>query len=100
GFVAATVANGMLDLTGIVVEPGSRRLGLGRALLRHAIAVGKRRRLDAAVLHVSIANGAAIALYESEGFAASRRIPSYYAGSLGEGNDAIRMVRALRRTAG
>ncbi len=52
------------ELTWLYVHPASFKLGIGRQLLRHAIAAN-RQRLDTEVLQ---GNEAALALYLSEGF--------------------------------
>lgn len=98
GFVATAVIGKILDIIGIAVDPGHRRSGVGRALLRTIIALARERRLVAVTLNVSTANEAAIALYESEGFVARRRMRRYYdPARFADGGDAFRMVLDLRR---
>jgi ribosomal protein S18 acetylase RimI-like enzyme len=96
GFVA-TAANGKtLDVIGIAVDRAQRRSGIGRALVRTAVAVARERRFRKVTLNVSTANDGAIALYESEGFVAVERMRRYYdPARLPDGGDAFRMVLDL-----
>jgi streptothricin acetyltransferase len=52
----------------IVVDAGFRRLGVGRALLLHAVAWAKDRQLAGVMLETQNNNAAACRLYESCGF--------------------------------
>lgn len=53
---------------GVAVAARYRGLGLGRALLRHAIALATELHAPAIMLHVHTGNPGARRLYESEGF--------------------------------
>lgn len=64
------------ELMGLAVEPELWRQGLGRTLLRTALeSLGKA---PACCLRVSSANPAALALYESEGFAQTEVVSSWF----------------------
>jgi ribosomal protein S18 acetylase RimI-like enzyme len=95
GFVAAMVQRECLYVSGLAVERGSQRQGLGRALLRTAIGGAADRGLVAVELCVSVNNAPAIALYESEGFHLTRRRHDYYsvesARAFGGERDALQM---------
>lgn len=75
GFVAT--ADG--EITWLYVHPRSYRMGIGRALLRHAIEAN-RGDLSAEVL---IGNDAALALYLSEGFKIVKRVDGKLTGNEG-----------------
>jgi ribosomal protein S18 acetylase RimI-like enzyme len=95
GFVVATRRGHLLEIRGLAVSPALRRRGVGRALLRAAVAAAAGSRSFLAVLlQVSSANRAALALYEDEGFVRVRRLPGYYARR--GGGDAWAMMRPLR----
>jgi ribosomal protein S18 acetylase RimI-like enzyme len=97
GFVATAPNRNALDIIGIAVDPAQRRSGIGRALIRTIVALACERRFVAVTLNVSTANEGAIALYESEGFVAFRRMRRYYnPARFGDGGDAFRMVRDVR----
>jgi [ribosomal protein S18]-alanine N-acetyltransferase len=76
----------------IGVDPASQGRGIGRAVLRGLLAVADREHATV-FLEVRVDNGAARALYESEGFAVVGRRPSYYQPS---GTDAYTMRRDRR----
>jgi ribosomal-protein-alanine N-acetyltransferase len=77
------------DIQTIAVDPGHRRRGIARALLRHLLDVAADAGCTETLLEVSADSPAAIALYESEGFAAIARRTDYY----GPGADALIMRR-------
>ncbi len=60
-------------LASIAVAPQWRRLGLGRALLRDAVARARAASARWLTLEVDRANRGAVELYRREGFAVSRR---------------------------
>lgn len=86
----------VFDLIGIAVEPACRRRGVGRALIRRALADGReagdRLLATRAALSVDVANDAARRLFLSEGFGDSEDPPIRYPA----GQVATRMVRPLR----
>ena len=88
GFALGRVVAGEAELLTIAVLPELRRQGLGRRLLKTFLAEARARGGDAAFLEVAATNGAAIALYQSLGFAEVGRRPGYYAGA-GQAVDAL-----------
>ena len=94
GFCVTEQRGPRLDITHIGVAPEHRGVGLGRALLRAALASARARRATDVILHVSTGNRAAIALYESEGFEVVRRIRAFYPfREFPDGGDAYVMLR-------
>ncbi|WP_055481398.1 GNAT family N-acetyltransferase [Sphaerimonospora mesophila] len=57
----------------MAVEPGARRRGLGRSVLRRLLAWGRERGAERAYLVVTEGNAGARALYEREGFTVAGR---------------------------
>ncbi|MCK0106204.1 ribosomal protein S18-alanine N-acetyltransferase [Marinobacter sp. S0848L] len=74
-------------LLNVCVHPGFRGKGLGRELLRRAIAVAIEDDLACMILEVRKSNRAATLLYRSEGFQQIGVRPKYYPGPSG-GEDA------------
>jgi ribosomal protein S18 acetylase RimI-like enzyme len=96
GFLAGHARKGALWIHGLAVDRALRRRGIGRALVREAAARARAEGLRALVLQVGVANRAAIALYDSEGFVAIQRVRGYYpAGVYGPERDAYRMALRL-----
>lgn len=93
GFCATHRVGDALHITALAVAPDYRRRGGGRALLEGALSLARRLRVSRVSLEVASDNAAAIALYESLGFAVLRPMPSYY----GPGEDAVGMVLPLSR---
>jgi ribosomal protein S18 acetylase RimI-like enzyme len=94
GFVVTEQRGARLDITHVGVDAAHRGQGLGRALLRAALAGARARRVSDVVLHVSTGNRAAIALYESEGFEILKRIRGFYPfREFPDGGDAYVMIR-------
>jgi [ribosomal protein S18]-alanine N-acetyltransferase len=85
GFALVRGAADEIEVLLVVVAPPARRRGIGRALLRAALARAPAARV--AHLEVRASNAAAIALYEALGFVAVGRRPRYYEG----GEDALSM---------
>ncbi|MDB4944308.1 MAG: ribosomal-protein-alanine N-acetyltransferase [Labilithrix sp.] len=97
GFVGTASRNGALEITGLAVAEGQRRRGLGRALLRAALAAAREQELSAVSLHVSTGNPAALALYDSEGFGRAARLAGFYsARHFPDDGDAWLMMREVR----
>jgi ribosomal protein S18 acetylase RimI-like enzyme len=98
GFLAARVTRGTLYVHGLAVAQDARGRGLGRALVRNALARSVDEGLGSVRLHVWVGNSTAIALYRSEDFALVRRMRGFYRADAFEGApDAYEMVRALGR---
>ncbi len=97
GFLGCDRCTTVLDVACIAVEEAHRGLGIGRALVRAAVASARERELQAVVLHVSTGNGPALELYFSEGFHAVRRLQCYYnPRRFPDGGDAFEMILRLR----
>lgn len=69
GVIRAAHVEDWVGLSSLVVSPGARRLGLGRALTLHALARAADRGATRAFLQVEVHNGAAARLYGALGFA-------------------------------
>jgi ribosomal protein S18 acetylase RimI-like enzyme len=93
GFVATHGQRSALHVDGLAVDAGLRRRGIGRRLVREAIEHAHDTGMRAVALHVSVANRAAIALYDAEGFIVERRLRSFYPLAAFDGEaDAYEMV--------
>lgn len=68
-----------IDLTRLVVDPRSRRCGIGAALLAEGIARARAARAVRLVLEVAVINEPAIGLYESHGLTLVATRRRYYA---------------------
>jgi len=88
---------GEAQILNLSVVQDARREGLGRALLRRFIDDARRLFAEQIFLEVRTSNGAAIGLYQSEGFAPIARRVAYYPGATVEAarEDALVMRRAL-----
>ena len=95
GMILARVAAEEAEVLTLAVSPGTRRQGLGLALLRAAMAEAAQRGAAALFLEVSTSNAAARRLYARAGFAEVGLRPSYYA----DGSDAL-VLRAPLSAAG
>ena len=95
GFLLGRAVAGEAELLTIAVAPDARRLGLGRKLVARFLYQAQLRGADSAFLEVSAENPAAIALYESAGFARSGLRRGYYQTPEGTRIDALVMTRAL-----
>ncbi len=78
GFVLARVAGGEAEILSLAVAPQARGKGLGRALLRTAIAKAEQMGADAMFLEVGSDNPAALALYAGLGFVNVGARKAYY----------------------
>ena len=80
GFVLARVAAGEAEILTLAVAPHARGQGLGRALLRNAIAAAQKKGAQAVFLEVGADNPHALTLYAGLGFAKVGMRKAYYAG--------------------
>ena len=89
---------GEAQILNLSVVPDLRRQGLGRELLRYFVDDARWLHAGQIFLEVRASNVAAIALYETEGFAPVARRLSYYPGASADAprEDALVMRRALR----
>jgi ribosomal-protein-alanine N-acetyltransferase len=92
GYVCFWVVFEEFRLMTLAVEPSARRQGFGRALLRHAMALGRAQGATRALLEVRASNAAALKLYEQEGFRRTAVRARYYANPV---EDAVLMEREL-----
>ena len=92
GYVCFWVVFEEFRLMTLAVEPSARRRGFGRALLRHALALGHAQGATRALLEVRASNAAALQMYEQEGFRQVAVRTRYYANPV---EDAILMEREL-----
>ena len=90
---------GEAQILNLSVIPEARRQGLGRDLLRYFVDDARWLHAGQIFLEVRASNVAAIALYETEGFAPVARRIGYYpaaGGGVGAREDALVMRRSLR----
>lgn len=89
---------GEAQILNLSVVPDARRQGLGRELLRYFVDDARWLHAAQIFLEVRASNVAAIALYETEGFAPVARRLGYYPGVVADAprEDALVMRRALR----
>ncbi len=88
---------GEAQILNLSVVPDARREGLGRRLLKRFIDDARRLGAEQIFLEVRVSNAVAIALYDSEGFAAVGRRDGYYPGMDADAprEDALVMRRSL-----
>jgi ribosomal-protein-alanine N-acetyltransferase len=95
GFIIGRLAADEVEILTLAVRPGSRRCGLGSALVgfaaAHAAALGAR----AVFLEVGTSNSSARALYAAQGFSPVGARGGYYALSNGSPEDAIILSASL-----
>ena len=89
---------GEAQILNLSVVPDARRQGIGRELLRHFVDDARWLHAGQIFLEVRASNVAAIALYQTEGFAPVARRLGYYPGTGADAprEDALVMRRALR----
>ena len=92
GFVVLYAVAGEGDLANLAVRPAWRRGGVGRGLLRHALAAAQARGVHAVFLEVRESNVGARGLYAAEGFVPVGRRARYYAAPV---EDALVLRRDL-----
>jgi [ribosomal protein S18]-alanine N-acetyltransferase len=85
GMLIARIAGQDAEVLTLAVQPGARRQGIARTLLRSAIAEAHGRGATALFLEVATTNVAARALYRQAGFGEVGQRRRYYA----DGSDAI-----------
>jgi [ribosomal protein S18]-alanine N-acetyltransferase len=91
GYAALLAVASTADVARIAVRPELRRRGLGRLLLDAMVGKARERGCTEALLEVSEANQAAVAMYEGAGFVPLARRPGYYR----DGTDALVLRLAL-----
>ena len=83
------------ELLTIAVAPEARRAGIGRVILGRALDAARQRGAARMFLEVAADNTAAIALYQTGGFAQAGRRRGYYRRPDGSRADALVMNRNL-----
>ncbi|NIQ95384.1 MAG: ribosomal protein S18-alanine N-acetyltransferase [Desulfuromonadales bacterium] len=89
GYLVSWYLHGELQIMNVATAPAFRRQGVGRSLLRHAMARARQRGLERTTLEVRTGNAGAIALYEALGFRRDAVRRRYYV----DGEDALLMSR-------
>jgi len=101
GLILARATAGECEILWILVGPSWRRKGVGRRLLRSALRHAAGLGACAAYLEVAETNGAAIALYGTEGFRAFGRSVGYYRNTRsGQSFDALLYKKELESSEG
>jgi len=95
GFVMARVMGDQAEILTLGVIEEARRHGLGLRLLEQACARAQSLGAQEMYLEVGAQNEAAVALYESYGFAETGRRKNYYEYRGGEREDAVVMAKGL-----
>jgi ribosomal protein S18 acetylase RimI-like enzyme len=99
GFLAGTFRSASFYIQGLAVTLAARRSGVGRALLRAAVAEARARGIGFVHLHVGVTNQGAILLYDSEGFEVRATVRDFYRLGVYPVRDAYEMVLRLGRSA-
>jgi [ribosomal protein S18]-alanine N-acetyltransferase len=92
GYLIGREVAGTGEVLNLAVSPEFRRRGVARALLRAALVMLRKRRVDEVYLEVRESNRSAQALYLSSGFRPVGQRPSYYRNPK---EDALVLWRAL-----
>jgi [ribosomal protein S18]-alanine N-acetyltransferase len=94
-FLLGRAVAGEAEVLTLAVAPDARRRGLGRKLVARFLYQARLRGADRAFLEVAASNRAAVALYESVGFAAAGMRRGYYADQDGGRVDALVLARQI-----
>jgi ribosomal-protein-alanine N-acetyltransferase len=78
GFILVRAVADEMEILNLAVDPDSRRQGIARRLLTHAIEKVQREDVERVYLEVRESNSAARAFYSSAGFAEQGRRKNYY----------------------
>jgi len=95
GFIVGTARHQAFYVHGLAVAVASRRLGIGRALVRICISGAGASDCHSVVLHVGVVNRTAVSLYESEGFEIRRTLVDFYRQGVYSVRDAYEMALPL-----
>jgi ribosomal-protein-alanine N-acetyltransferase len=90
GYLCLWIVFEELRLMNLAVEAGSRRRGIAKALVLHALSLARDRGAERAVLEVRASNDAARRLYEGLGFRQVALRARYYSNPI---EDAVLMQR-------
>lgn len=96
GVVLCRAIAGEAEVLTVAVPQWARRRGVGRALMDAALSEGRARGAERVFLEVDVANIAAVALYESLGFAKAGLRKGYYDRGAQPRADALVMRLDLR----
>jgi ribosomal-protein-alanine N-acetyltransferase len=88
GYVCYWVLYNEMHILNLAVRPSHRGRGLGRLLIEHALAAGRRAEATLVSLEVRVSNTVAVNLYRSMGFRTVGVRPRYYSP---ESEDALLM---------
>jgi [ribosomal protein S18]-alanine N-acetyltransferase len=97
GFLTARRAASDLEILNFAVLANARRRGLGKSLLREAVAWSKAFHAENAFLEVRASNSPALRFYERYGFRLAGRRPRYYAAPV---EDALLLTADIAALAG
>jgi [ribosomal protein S18]-alanine N-acetyltransferase len=78
GVISINITGELADLHRLVVEPGSRRRGVGTDLVRAGLQIVRQAGVREVILDVGYANEPAIALYQQLGFEQLGARQNYY----------------------
>lgn len=95
GFIVAREMADEIHINNVAVKPEFRGRGIGRMLMKTALAWGRERRARQAVLEVRAGNDPAHQLYRGCGFEVIGRRPGYYKTPV---EDALLMAVSLEQT--
>ena len=87
GYAITCVHKNRAELASIAVDPASRTLGVGTAMIRFTLQELRRKQVANWFLMVRITNESAIRFYQRFGFVRTKTVRDYY----GAGSDAWRM---------
>lgn len=85
GYLFGSVVEGAFHISNVAVDPRVRRQGVGRELVRSALARASRQGAETATLEVRVSNLTAQALYRDFGFTVVGRRRRYYTGPVEDG---------------
>jgi len=95
GYAIVSVAAGESHVLNICIDPAWQRLGLGRTLMEHVLAMAKEAGAERMMLEVRPSNRSARTLYEQMGFNELGLRPGYYPDNSGIREDALVLGKEL-----
>jgi ribosomal-protein-alanine N-acetyltransferase len=96
GYIVARIGAEELHINNVAVRDAYRRRGIGEALLKRALDVGRRSGVPRAFLELRAGNLSALALYEKCGFRVTASRSRYYSDPV---EDALVMITELQGSA-
>lgn len=91
GYAVTCAESGRAEIVSIAIDPGHRRLGIGRLLMQHTLRRLKALGVRKVHLAVRSTNTAGIRFYRTLGFSRTRKIARYYE----DGGDAFLMKKEV-----